>query len=533
MELKAFQRDDVEFIKRHRHRVLVASGPGTGKTPVTVRALAESHQEALPALIVCPASVVENWVREINAWAPGIPAIPIEDSKSPIPFSKDPQFYVISWDLLRLRWAEFVRKIRTVVADECHFAKSDQALRTQALMGIAGTVGRVMLLSGTPVINTKADLRVLYELLGTDNPPTIRRLLEVDVPEVPEKKRSYLNVTLKDRDAAEYERALHDFEEWLRREKERLLGEGLADNEVESALEAEALVKIGYLRRLVGAAKVPAAVEWISRAIRLGEPIVVFAEHQEVLKRLTKQLRQQRIKHVVLEGSTSAKKRQEAIDLFQANKIPVFIGTKAAKEGITLTAARHLLFVERYWTSAEEEQAEDRIRRIGQRSKTTIWFLHAQGTVDDRVDQIVRDKRRIVRSAIGAAIIAESDAENIRTVVRTWGEFMPVPREGVDLGHGLPLPPLPRPRNVLAVVFEGSRWNAATAKIWCDMNGFKPRRTEGMPGKMKVPITRDTLFRPGSFRLLQVTKEIKMIVGERLQYDNKERVLRAQDRNSG
>ena len=108
----------------------------------------------------------------------------------------------------------------------------------------------------------------------------------------------------------------------------------------------------------------------------------MLLSQQAVLARLVKALTKQRIRHVVIDGNVSPRDREIAVRAFQAHEVPVFIGTKAAKEGITLTAARHLLFLERYWTSADEEQAEDRIRRY--------WSFncdsHGFGPLDTRCD---------------------------------------------------------------------------------------------------------------------------------------------------
>ena len=98
----------------------------------------------------------------------------------------------------------------------------------------------------------------------------------------------------------------------------------------------------------------------------MGEPVVIFAEHTEVINDISRKLNKQRLRHVVIYGRTPKRKRQELVEQFQKGEIPIFIGSKAASTGITLVRARNLLFVERYWTSADEEQAEDRIRRIGQ-----------------------------------------------------------------------------------------------------------------------------------------------------------------------
>jgi SNF2 family DNA or RNA helicase len=522
--LRPFQREDVERIKEARLRALVASAPGTGKTPIAVRALAETHRRSLPAAVICPASVTVNWRREIKKWAPGIRVVLVETSDSKMPRPAVPTIYVMSWALLDARWTDLIHLgVRTVVADEAHYAKNPDALRSQALYQVTRSSRGVLLLTGTPIVNTRDELRVLNNLLG-EEPLMIRRLIEDVAPDIPEKKRSYLHVRLREKHQKEYDKADEDFENWLRKEKEKLLGEGMAEYEVERALAAEALAKIGYLRRLSGVYKVPAAVDWISRAVRIGEPVVVFVEHQDVLRKLSKALKKQRIRHAVIEGSTSSKKRQEMIDAFQRNEYPVFIGTKAAKEGITLTAARHLLFIERFFTSADEEQAEDRIRRIGQTHRTTIWYLHAMGTVDDRLDAIVQSKRRVIRTAIGAADVLETPTGNVEALIHSWGKHTAVDRQPLPLGLGEPLPPLPSPKITHGIVFYGSRWKGKSAAAWCRMHGYQPTKKVPLLDRFKLVQHPVEVFRKNQFDVVKVCKDIRIITGTRLSRANERRV---------
>jgi SNF2 family DNA or RNA helicase len=523
--LRPFQREDVDFIKQNGMRALLASAPGTGKTAIAVRCLAETYRRSLPAVVICPASVTRNWVREFKQWAPGIETVLVEDMDSKLVRPHSNLVYIMSWALLDARWTDLLRiRIRTVVADEAHYAKNPDAQRSQALFQLAQTTKRVLLLTGTPIVNTRDELRVLNGLLG-ENPPMIRRLLEDVAKDIPQKKRSYLHVRLRPKHQTEYDKADQDFEQWLRKEKEKLLGEGMAEYEVERALAAEALAKIGYLRRLSGSFKVPAALDWISRAVRLGEPVVVFLEHQEVLRKLTKGLKKQRIRHAVVEGSTSSKKRQEMIDRFQRHEYPVFIGTKAAKEGITLHAARHLLFIERFYTSAEEEQAEDRIRRIGQRHETTIWYLQAMGTVDDRLDAIVQSKRRVIRTAIGSADVEETTTGNVEALIHQWGKHTATEDPiVVGLGQGKPLAPLPSPKITHGIVFYGARWKRMSALNWCRMNGYVPERKVALTGRFKLVIHPIEVFRKNQFTVVEVSKDIRIITGNRLSRSNERRV---------
>ena len=353
----------------------------------------------------------------------------------------------------------------------------------------------------------------------------IRRLLEDVAPDVPPKSRSYLYMDLPPSYAKQYEKAENDFETWLRREKEKLVGEGLAEAEVARALAAEALAKIGYLRRLVGVAKAHAAVRWIAKAVRIGEPVVVFCEHQGVLRAIEKRLKKQRIRYALVEGKTPTKKRQQAVDAFQRNDFPVFLGTKAAKEGITLTAARHLLFVERFFTSSEEEQAEDRIRRIGQTHRTTVWFLHAMGTVDDRVDVIVRSKRQIVRTAIGSRDIAETPTGNVLSLLKQWEEHSQ-PRREATLKDG-DLPPLPSAKDVQSISFYTDRWSVKSSSVWCKMNGYAPYKAEKLVDRVRLHCNPVAYYVKGEFQVVPVAKDIRLILGKRLSSANERRVKAA------
>jgi SNF2 family DNA or RNA helicase len=527
MPERDFQREDIEQIKAHGLRALVASAPGTGKSLVAIRSLVE-YTGSLPALVICPASVIYNWTREWKKWAPGVRAIPLVTGSEPIPKLDRGTVLILSWALLDTRWEELVRLgIRSIVADEAHLARNPDALRSQALWQIVQRVPHLLLLSGTPIVNNEGELGVLKDLLGP-RPFMVRRLIEDVAKDIPPKTRSYIQIQLPEKQRENYDKANEEFEEWLIGEQTVRRQAGLSEIEIERTLAAEAFTKVGYLRRLVGEYKVPAAVDWVSRAVRVGEPVVVFCEHQNVLSKLSKGLRKQRIRHGVLDGATSIKDRQKLIDDFQKYRFPVFLGTRAAKEGITLTVARHLLFVERFFTSADEEQAEDRIRRITQIHPTTIWYLHAVDTIDDRVDQIVRGKRFIIRTAIGSAKTAETPTNNVVDLLRSWGEHTRTEKGAVStLGTGDPLPALPSPTDTHAIVFSGDRWQPLSALRWCRMNGYDPAARVDLEGKFRLVNHPALVFKPQSFSVFSVSKDIRIIVGSRLSKANERKMRRS------
>lgn len=520
--LRPFQREDVDRIKAAGLRVLIASAPGTGKTCTAIMSLTETPG-SFPALVVCPASVTRNWKREFKLWAPGL-RVQVLESLNDRP-SPRAHVVVTSWSTLDARQSDLLALgLRSVVADEAHLAVNPDAQRSQALHALTRDVRGLLLLTGTPVVNGVHELDALNALFGR-KPLRIRRLLEEAAPDVPPKSRAHLHVRMLPQARQEYDRAVADFEQWLRRKKEELLGKGLAEAAVNRALAAEAFVKFGYLRRLVGQSKVHAAAEWVSRMVRNGEPVVVFLEHQEPLEQLSTLLQGQRIRHVVLDGATSTEKRQAYVDGFQANTYPVILCTKAGKEGITLHAARHLLILERYLTCADEEQAEDRIRRIGQKHATTIWLLHAEGSLDDRLDEIVQTKRRIAHEALGGDDIEETEDGALASILSSWSTRPTTPaRPTTTLGLGELPAPLPLPRDTHGLVFSGTRWTTRAAATWARMNGFLPSKKVSLDDRFKLVIHPVDVFKPGGWSTVRVAADVRAVVGKRLPADAEARV---------
>lgn len=514
--LRPFQQEDLDTLTANGYRALIANAPGTGKTILVLSCLSRDAHKLLPAIIVCPASVTHNWRKEAKTWVPGLRCHVVDDTTTPIRKGVH-DIIILSWSLMPARWKELLSlRPQLIVGDEIHYAKNEQALRTQAMYALCSQTQHLLLLSGTPIINETEELDSINSLFGKKQPVMVRRLLEDVAKDIPPKSRATVNIELPPRIAARYKSAADDFAAWLEREMESRLSQGEVDAAVTRALAAEALIKIGYLRRILALGKVYAAADFAVRLIRSGEPVVLFAEHQAVISRLLRCFRRQRISCVRIDGGTPPQDRFRAVEAFQKNKVPVFIGSKAAKEGITLTTARHLIFVERYWTAAEEEQAEDRIRRIGQQYPTKIWFLHAPGTVDDRISAIIERKRRIVRRAIGSADIAETPESVVEEMLSKWSEHVGAPlHEVLELGLTAPLPPLPHPSDVYQIRFRGNRWLPAVALQWCRMLGYRPTKTMPLSDGFCFTIQPANTFAPSSFRLFRVAQDVAMYTGTR------------------
>jgi SWI/SNF-related matrix-associated actin-dependent regulator 1 of chromatin subfamily A len=519
LKLRDFQKEDVLFMRDNDYNVLNANAPGTGKTIETLACLAIDRAKLCPAVFVVPASVVDNWKIEAQKWCWWASVHIIKDKKTPIPRQLQ-DIYIISWSLIVDRAVDILSiRPKLLVADEAHYAKNEEATRSQVLYGIALRTPHRLMLTGTPLVNNENEFKNIKALFPGGNPPLLRRLLEEVCPDVPQKQRALLPIELPPKFRKDYERAQLEFAHWLEEQLKMRFDDQEAEAAHRRALAAEALVKVGYLRRIVGKGKTNAAVDWAARAVRVGEPVVIFAEHQDVIKRMSHSMSKQRLRHVILDGSTPKRKRQAVVEEFQSGKVPIFIGSKAASTGITLHRARNLLFCERFWTSAEEDQAEDRIRRIGQKFPTKIWALHAVDTIDDRIARVIDRKRALMDKHIGLEDIELTPEETVLDMINNWSRNANAPYSNDKitlLGIAKSLPPLPSPKRTLQIVFAGTRWNKSSIKAWADMNGYLVRRVQ-KDGPIKKAIVRSpTDFKKGSFSTYSVSKEIRIIIGTRV-----------------
>lgn len=161
------------------------------------------------------------------------------------------------------------------------------------------------------------------------------------------------------------------------------------------AAAGETLAKAATLRRELGAAKIPAAIERIDEFREsTGRKIVVFAHHTEVVDRLADHYGAPKIS-----GSVKLDDRQKAVDAFQNDPgVPIIVcNDRAAAEGITLTAASDVLMVEQDWVPMD--QAEARVDRIGQTQPVTVHYLLAADTLDEQIHALVERKRTVVAAA--------------------------------------------------------------------------------------------------------------------------------------
>ena len=470
-ELYPFQYAGVRYAELSpNNKVLIGDDMGLGKT-VQAIAYATLHDEFWPVLVVCPANVKYNWYEEIQSWLPDVDVQVVKNGKDPI---EGATFTVINYDLVSKREDDLTALgADLIIFDESHYLKNNKAKRTQACMNIAGQTESVVCLSGTAITNRPIELFTTLNMIrpaeynnyfaygkrycdahnngfgwdfsGSSNTEElheklrdcmIRRLKKEVLAELPDKVRSFVPVVPNAKEMAQYKRT---HKEWMTRYAHYKNNGGMPAGFV--------LNMLTELRHEAGRLKVGATADWVSEYQHQneGKPIIVFYHHKDVgqglLDLMTDDKRFNHKRWRVIAGGTPAEKRTQYVNQFQAGALDgLLCSTVAAKEGLTLTAADTVVFIEREWVPGWEEQAEDRVNRIGQDSDTVFaTYLSVLGTIDEKFDRVVEDKRRTVSAILDGGEIGEERAGIAKALLEAMVEAGDVPADMLKhVGVGKP-----------------------------------------------------------------------------------------------
>ncbi len=440
-ELAPFQWAAVRYALQSR-RCFLADEQGLGKT---VEALATIEADgAYPAIVVCPASMKLIWAREVGRWLSHRTVRVLAGRLATIGAA---EITILNYELVgALRQGLALRRPRALIADESHLCKNPQAKRTQAVRRLSESVpadGLRLALTGTPVLNHAEELisqlRVIGRLEDFGSGASfrrefhgerseerlhwhlrrhcfVRRLKSEVLPQLPAKRQVVVPVALTNE--AEYRLAEDDVIEWLRSQP---LDLGTLDAKIAATLRAERLAQLTTLGRLAARGKLAAALAWIHDFLASGEPLVVFARHVEVQQAVLRRFPQA----LHLLGEDSLTRREQTISDFQAPNGPSLIvcATRVAAQGITLTRASNVCFLELEWTPAIHDQAEDRCHRIGQRDAVTAWYLLAAETIDETMARLIQRKRQVVSAVTDGREL--SDGGLVQGVVRELRDGRP------------------------------------------------------------------------------------------------------------
>jgi superfamily II DNA or RNA helicase len=457
-ELRPYQREGFSFLchlTRHKLGGILADDMGLGKTLQTllwVAWLKASERQSKPALVICPASVLHNWLREANRFTPALKVLVLESGAARHNLRKqipEHDLIVTNYALLR-RDLEALQRFtfRVVILDEAQFIKNPDAQITVSVKQLQAS--QRLALTGTPLENrlldlwsivdfiqpgylgTQARFREKYEPRGENaadeqriacrrlaakmRPLLLRRLkrdVARDLPDRIELRR--------DCELGEAQRKLYIAE--LRRSREQVMNtvaqRGVRASTIHVLAALTRLRQVCCHPSLVGndaaSGKTETLFELLEPLLAGNQKVLLFSQFVRMLKLLEKECAARQIRTHLLTGKT--KDRQAVMQAFQddPNGAVFLLSLRAAGTGLNLTTASNVVLYDPWWNPAVEAQAIDRSHRIGQTLTVNAYRLIAPGTVEEKIWELQQRKAQTIADVLGeegfARNLSETDLE--------------------------------------------------------------------------------------------------------------------------
>ena len=441
-ELRPYQKEGLSWMERMTSLGLggcLADDMGLGKTVMLIAlhlSRSESGARPGPTLVVCPTSILPNWEREVQRFAPGEevlryhgPGRSLEGVESGVVITSYGTLRTDVEQLGKVDWG-------LIAADEAQHVKNHRTAAAKALRSLPGS-SRVAL-TGTPIENRLSELWSILDwttpgLLGgiTEfrrrwegeegyaDPAKAAELATLVGPFVLRRRKSDPGILPELPPKIEIEHAVNltteqvDLYEKVSAEMLRKIS--TADGMTRKGLVLELLTSLKqicnhpahYLGQLEPelegrSGKYDLFSDLVTTAAAEGGRMLVFTQYVAMGRLLSRGLDQLGLDSEFLHGGTNVQARERMVDRFQGGEFPVFVlSLKAGGQGLNLTAADHVLHYDRWWNPAVEDQATDRAHRIGQEGPVEVHRLIAEGTVEDRIAELHKRKRELAEAVIG------------------------------------------------------------------------------------------------------------------------------------
>ncbi|MEU0048179.1 DEAD/DEAH box helicase [Streptomyces werraensis] len=438
----------------------LADDMGLGKTVqlISLHLLRQERPEDRgPTLVVCPASLLGNWEREVGRFAPGTPVRRYHGPGRTLD-GADEGFVLTTYGTMRLDADRLgAHTWGLVVADEAQHVKNPHSSTAKALRQI-GARARIAL-TGTPVENSLSELWAVLDwttpgLLGTHRrfrtrwiapietervlasdgdgeQPTARLLAELVRPFLLRRRKTDPGIAPELPPKTETDRPVGltaEQQTLYRKQVETVMGEirsgtgGIARSglvlKLLTGLKQICNHPAQFLKEdqapLTGrSGKLELLDELLATITAEGGSALVFTQYVTMARLLERHLRDRGTPAALLHGGTPVARREELVRRFQDGEFPVFLlSLKAAGTGLNLTRADHVVHYDRWWNPAVEAQATDRAHRIGQTRPVQVHRLIAEGTVEDRIAALLEAKKELADTVLGSGEQALTELSN-------------------------------------------------------------------------------------------------------------------------
>lgn len=425
-QLFPYQREDIEELKKH-HRHILGSDPGVGKTTEVLHMCKELDFASV--LIVCPKRLIPEWEYQIEDWL----------GKEYLDY-----FTILNYEKLRNR--DLANTIANdgfdlICFDECHKLKNRKAKQTRgAFTATSKLTQRVVLMSGTPMQNNPEDLYPLLHIVDTPTFSSATTFIDryCDRRRLPKPPFPIITVGVKNAKELQAILSKHmlrrrkaDVLPWLKKPLHHMVPVVLEGRQLEQYKQMEKelfvlldsgekitapavtaqIVRLRQIclepnllssseKRSTPSAKTQTVIELLDN---LDGPVVLFSYFEQYISLLAEELTKTSIPHMSFTGKTSKTDKQAVYDAFRpGGKTPkLLMGTiTSLGEGLNLQKSHHVLFTDWWYNPAVNDQAWQRLERIGQEYAVEIHDLWARSTIEDAVHRIDKRKRAWISQVV-------------------------------------------------------------------------------------------------------------------------------------
>ena len=422
---------------------ILADDMGLGKTLQAITYITYSWKKNKKAtfIVVCPSSLLYNWQDEIENFCPELSTIMIlgspNDRKDLIADCKNYQVVLVSYPILR-RDIELLKDINfdTAFLDEAQFIKNPNSRNAKAVKML--NTGHRFALTGTPIENNLSELWSIFDFLMPGylyshskfvnlyekpvvrfeseealkqlnfhiKPFILRRMKKDVLEELPEKTERKMVSDMTDEQKEVYMSYLEDMKKKINSEINK------------NGFEKSRMMILASLTRLRqicchpstfvenyegGSGKLGLLIQIVQNAVEGGHRILVFSQFTSMLNIIEDEFKKLKIGYYYLDGSTPISQRSEDIKAFNSGSRDVYlISLKAGGTGLNLVGADMVIHYDPWWNPAVEDQATDRVYRIGQKSSVNVVKLITKGTIEEKIYKLQEKKKNLADSVIKA-----------------------------------------------------------------------------------------------------------------------------------
>jgi SNF2 family DNA or RNA helicase len=411
--LYSYQRQGVAWLLKH-NRAILADDMGLGKTYQAISAVRRLVRfgKLNWSLIVVPNSLLNNWFEEFNKWAPELKVVRVRridltPGRSWLPFINGNHIVITSYESLRGDIKNFIESPPDlIIADEAHRLRKRDSLTFQSFRTIPSKY--LWALTGTPIERSSEDLVVIMSLIE----PRQFSMNDSSVhnASLQARARPYFLRRTKDQVLSELPSVIERLEaielsEGQRKSYEMILRSKSFDNH---------LVQFNKLREVCDydsisgeSSKIERILEIVEDIASAHEKVVIFSYTLNPLNILAKKLEASKIDFLLLVGEQPIETRSTVLkDFKEKTKFVVLLAsTKVSSEGITLTEANNVIFLNKWWNPSSNSQARDRVVRIGQKKAVQVISFKAKRTLEESLEVILSDKQKTYDQVLSALMI--------------------------------------------------------------------------------------------------------------------------------